>query len=142
MNATVQKIDDKKELYWKFARTSVWMEYFEVNNAIPPPFTFLNILWLLTYHSFFCVRRLRRWLRENVGGKGKNAFESCTMDKESYEKRVRHGFLLRSLVDRYLKTREAEGLAESEAVRKEDLERVRREVVDELMARLAPLRES
>ena len=44
MNATVQKVYNQKQLYWKFARTRIWIEYFDPENALPIPFSILLIL--------------------------------------------------------------------------------------------------
>jgi len=39
MNATIQKVNDRKHLYWKFVRTSIWIEYFGETYELPPPFS-------------------------------------------------------------------------------------------------------
>ena len=44
MNTTVQKVQEKRELYWKFARASVWIRFFDDNQALPPPFNCFNIV--------------------------------------------------------------------------------------------------
>jgi len=43
MNTTVQKLEDKKYVYWKFVKTSVWMDYFDEYTSISPPYTILRI---------------------------------------------------------------------------------------------------
>ena len=55
MNATVQKIQDKKELYWKFARAGVWIRFFDETRALPPPFNIINVFryfWCLLFKLF------------------------------------------------------------------------------------------
>ncbi len=47
MNSTVQKVHEQKELYWKFTRTSIWVEFFDDTAVLPPPFTMLNAFWSL-----------------------------------------------------------------------------------------------
>ena len=47
MNATVQRLQDKKQLYWKFVRTSIWVEYFDENSMLPVPFSLLHIPWAI-----------------------------------------------------------------------------------------------
>ncbi len=48
MNTTIQKVHDRKHLYWKFVRTSIWMEFFGEAYALPPPLSiFLNIRSLI-----------------------------------------------------------------------------------------------
>ena len=47
MNATVQRLQDKRQLYWKFVRTSIWVEYFDENSMLPVPFSLLHIPWAI-----------------------------------------------------------------------------------------------
>ena len=47
MNATVQRLQDKRQLYWKFVRTSIWVEYFDKNSMLPVPFSLLHIPWAI-----------------------------------------------------------------------------------------------
>ena len=49
MNVTIQKYQDRRQLYWKFARTSVWIEYFDDTSALPLPFTIFNVVWSIIY---------------------------------------------------------------------------------------------
>ena len=43
----MQKFYDHKQLYWKFARTSIWIEYFDEASGIPVPFCVLSILRII-----------------------------------------------------------------------------------------------
>ncbi len=61
MNATIQKVQDRKHLYWKFVRTSIWMEFFGEAYALPPPFSILlNVRSLLKAVYKRCVGLWRK----------------------------------------------------------------------------------
>ncbi len=60
MNSTVNKVETNRELYWKFTRTSIWMDYFEVSALLPPPFTILMFFWMIAFNSVFMFERIRR----------------------------------------------------------------------------------
>lgn len=38
MNHSYEKISGKSDVEWKFARTSLWMSYFDTGSTVPPPF--------------------------------------------------------------------------------------------------------
>lgn len=45
-NQIIQKVYDQKQLYWKFSRASVWMEFFDEELSSPPiPFGSIQIIW-------------------------------------------------------------------------------------------------
>ena len=43
MNSTIQNVQDKKLLYWKFVRAGFWIRFFDENRALPPPYNLLHI---------------------------------------------------------------------------------------------------
>ena len=55
MNTTLQEVQDKKQLYWKFVRAGLWIRFFDDNRALPPPYNLLN----------FCLY-LQRCLKERL----------------------------------------------------------------------------
>ena len=61
MNATVQKIQEKKELYWMFARSSVWIRFFDDNCALPPPFNLITVLRLVVKSLLKLSARKRKY---------------------------------------------------------------------------------
>ncbi len=44
MNYTMQRMKDQQLLYWKFVRTSIWIEFFGENSALPQPFSLITVL--------------------------------------------------------------------------------------------------
>lgn len=61
MNATIQKVSDSEHLYWKFVRTSIWIEFFGEENGLPMPFTVLLVALHLFKHF---VARFKQWRRK------------------------------------------------------------------------------
>ena len=47
MNATVQKFQDSRQLYWKFVKTSICIEFFDQKMSLPVPFSFLRVIWFV-----------------------------------------------------------------------------------------------
>ena len=45
MNATVQKFQDRRQLYWKFVKTSICIDFFDRHTSFPVPFSFLHAFW-------------------------------------------------------------------------------------------------
>ena len=93
MNATVQKIEDKKQLYWKFSRAGVWIRFFDEARALPPPFNIFNVfryLWCLPFQFFF----------RNKDSK-KDDFPATTAIARKVEQQVQHKAVMLSLIQRY-----------------------------------------
>ena len=58
MNTTIQRYQDRKQLYWKFARTSVWIDYFDDYMALPCPFSIYSVAWTLTYGLIVVINKI------------------------------------------------------------------------------------
>lgn len=56
MNATMQEVQDRKLLYWKFVRAGFWIRFFDDNRALPPPYNLFN---LCAYLKTFLTHKLR-----------------------------------------------------------------------------------
>ena len=91
MNATVQKIQDKKELYWKFARSSIWIRFFDDNKALPPPFNLVSVLRLLVK---FIINNLTSRKRKLSGS-------LPVVNTRKYERQLKYKALMLSLIERY-----------------------------------------
>ena len=53
MNSTMQKIQDKRSLYWKFERTSTMMDFINEYYVVPPPFLILHVILYLVFLFLF-----------------------------------------------------------------------------------------
>uniref|UniRef100_A0A673HZJ6 Short transient receptor potential channel 4-like n=1 Tax=Sinocyclocheilus rhinocerous TaxID=307959 RepID=A0A673HZJ6_9TELE len=66
MNNSYQHIADHADIEWKFARTKLWMSYFEEGGTLPPPFNIIPspksawylIRWIKTH--FFNIKHRKR----------------------------------------------------------------------------------
>ena len=91
MNATVQKIQDKKELYWKFARSSIWIRFFDDNKALPPPFNLISLLRLFIKFIIKLVSTRKRKLSSTLP----------VINTKKYERQIRYKTLMLALIERY-----------------------------------------
>ncbi|XP_026102444.1 short transient receptor potential channel 4-like [Carassius auratus] len=99
MNNSYQHIADHADIEWKFARTKLWMSYFEEGGTLPPPFNIIPspksgwyfIRWIKT-HCFNIKHRKRT---ETFGSLGMRAAENVRTNRQYQE-------VLRNLVKRYV----------------------------------------
>ena len=43
MNSTVQRLEERKQQYWKYTRTGIWIDYFDDSMELPLPYSPLHI---------------------------------------------------------------------------------------------------
>jgi hypothetical protein len=65
-------------LYWKFARTSIWIEYFDEASGIPVPFCVLSILRII-WTAIVEIVIFFKDLCKNFCRGNSNSMESLTM---------------------------------------------------------------
>ena len=113
MNSTMQKIQDKKLLYWKFERAAIWMEFINADyyHTVPPPFYLIGNLFCCACFLLLCPLFTRKKFR-NIWSTKKQRLRkynssskrfSCKMSKEDQNRRRKHAVVMSNLVDRYLK---------------------------------------
>ncbi len=142
MNSTVQRVESQKELYWKFTRSSIWMEFFDVTSMLPPPFNLLVVFWIIFYSLYFGWKRIKALIRD-VLRRGKTSDgdnHSCKHDSSSYTQRIEQARLLIKLVNRFLESGDAECVKRSrrdDGVSKDDLEKLRRDIVEEIVGMIS-----
>ena len=91
MNATVQKIQDKKDLYWKFARSSIWIRFFDDNKALPPPYNLLSLLRLFVKFIINSLTTRQRKLSSTLP----------VINTKKFERQLSYKTLMLSLIERY-----------------------------------------
>ena len=114
MNSTVQRLQDKKHLYWKFARTAIWLEFMRDGVMLPPPllplsvaltlvsrliaFIFYGIWWI--YRK--CVKQNSVGVLELLGRKNRDISSSfgktCRIDPIELKRRKAHATLMQNLI--------------------------------------------
>uniref|UniRef100_A0AAY4EY05 Transient receptor ion channel domain-containing protein n=1 Tax=Denticeps clupeoides TaxID=299321 RepID=A0AAY4EY05_9TELE len=107
MNNSYQHIADHADIEWKFARTKLWMSYFEEGGTLPTPFNIIpspKSIWYLI-----------QWIKRNIFKKKEKRTETfgvlgvrlrlCRRAAENV--RINHQYqeVLRNLVKRYVAAR-------------------------------------
>lgn len=113
MSNSYAMIEQHADTEWKFARTRLWMSYFEESSTLPPPF---NIFPTMKH-----VMRL-------FGQKKKRDFkrESTIRRKEDKERAERYTNVMRALVWRYVSAMHRK--MEESAVTEDDINEVKGEI--------------
>ncbi|KAM6100562.1 short transient receptor potential channel 4 isoform 1-T3 [Theristicus caerulescens] len=99
MNNSYQLIADHADIEWKFARTKLWMSYFEEGGTLPTPFNVIpspKSLWYLVRWLWrhLCKKKIRR-KPESFGTIGRRAADNLRRHHQYQE-------VMRNLVKRYV----------------------------------------
>uniref|UniRef100_A0A8C7Y5T5 Transient receptor potential cation channel, subfamily C, member 4a n=1 Tax=Oryzias sinensis TaxID=183150 RepID=A0A8C7Y5T5_9TELE len=99
MNNSYQHIADHADIEWKFARTKLWMSYFEEGATLPTPFNIIpspkSFWYLMCWIKRRVCKRTRLKSAENFGTLGRRAAENLRTNHQYQE-------VLRNLVKRYV----------------------------------------
>ncbi|KAJ9594804.1 hypothetical protein L9F63_013896, partial [Diploptera punctata] len=113
-------ISERSDIEWKFARTRLWMSYFEEGDTVPPPFN------LIPTTKSFC---------KSLGCR-KQVNESKSLKRKSHEKAMeRHETVMHLLVRRYVtaetRKRDDFGITEDDVMEiRQDISTLRYELID------------
>uniref|UniRef100_A0AAF5DAU8 Transient receptor ion channel domain-containing protein n=1 Tax=Strongyloides stercoralis TaxID=6248 RepID=A0AAF5DAU8_STRER len=99
MSNSYQYISDQSDCEWKFARSKLWMEYFDDTATLPPPFNIIP-----SPKSFYYISR---WLCENIFSFSKKL---QLVKQKSMRRTLRviaeresvFGFVSKNLIKRYI----------------------------------------
>ncbi|KAG9265486.1 short transient receptor potential channel 5-like [Astyanax mexicanus] len=139
---------DHADIEWKFARTKLWMSYFDEGGTLPPPFNIIpspKSVWYLCVwlHSRLCGRGQPRQEEEH---KHENLKEFTERHADNLIQNQHYQEVIRNLVKRYVaamirRTKTDEGLTEENFKElKQDISSFRYEVLDLLGNRKPPRR--
>ncbi|XP_029374651.1 short transient receptor potential channel 4a [Echeneis naucrates] len=99
MNNSYQHIADHADIEWKFARTKLWMSYFEEGATLPAPFNIIpspkSFWYLMCWIKRQVCKRTNSKRPETFGSLGRRAAENLRMNHQYQE-------VLRNLVKRYV----------------------------------------
>ncbi|XP_045920912.1 short transient receptor potential channel 5a [Micropterus dolomieu] len=148
MNNSYQLIADHADIEWKFARTKLWMSYFDEGGTLPPPFNIIpspkSIWYLLMWlHNKLCRRGQPHGEETH---KCENLREFTERHADSLIQNQHYQEVIRSLVKRYVaamirSAKTDEGLTEENFKElKQDISSFRYEVLDLLGNRRPPRR--
>ncbi|XP_041807908.1 short transient receptor potential channel 4a [Chelmon rostratus] len=99
MNNSYQHIADHADIEWKFARTKLWMSYFEEGATLPAPFNIIpspkSFWYLVRWIKRQVCKRTNSKRPETFGTLGRRAAENLRINHQYQE-------VLRNLVKRYV----------------------------------------
>nr|XP_020490506.1 short transient receptor potential channel 4-like [Labrus bergylta] len=102
MNNSYQNIADHADIEWKFARTKLWMSYFEEGGTLPSPFNIIpspkSVYYLIGWVKAHLFRGAHLIRLETFETLGRRAAVNVRLNHEYQE-------VLRNLVKRYVASR-------------------------------------
>ncbi|PNF21582.1 hypothetical protein B7P43_G12722 [Cryptotermes secundus] len=120
MSNSYQIISERSDTEWKFARSRLWMSYFEEGDTVPPPFNLIPTTKCLT-----------KYLGSRKGKKGSGS----VMRKSRKRAVARHEAVMHILVRRYVtgetRKRDESGITEDDVMEiRQDISTLRYELID------------
>ncbi|KAK7868642.1 hypothetical protein R5R35_008449 [Gryllus longicercus] len=123
MNHSYQLISERADVEWKFARSKLWISYFEEGGTVPPPFNIIPtpksiwyfLQWIhhkLCGHSRAAKKEHMRTIRRKV--------------KQASERDFRYQGIMRNLVRRYVTVEQRK--AENEGVTEDDVNEIKQDI--------------
>ncbi|XP_033338416.2 transient receptor potential isoform X2 [Megalopta genalis] len=119
MSNSYQIISERADTEWKFARSHLWMSYFEDGDTVPPPFNMVP-----TAKSF-----------NKLFSCGKSGGKTTSLIKSREKAMARHESVMRLLVRRYVtaeqRKRDEFGITEDDVMEiRQDISTLRYELID------------
>uniref|UniRef100_A0A1B0DMR2 Transient receptor ion channel domain-containing protein n=1 Tax=Phlebotomus papatasi TaxID=29031 RepID=A0A1B0DMR2_PHLPP len=114
MSNSYAMIDEHSDTEWKFARTKLWMSYFEDSSTLPPPFNIFPTMKLLMR---LCGRSKKKRVIER---------KSTIRRNQEKEREHRYTSVIRALVWRYVSAMHRK--CEEDTVTEDDINEVKMEI--------------
>ncbi|XP_046395034.1 transient receptor potential-gamma protein-like [Ischnura elegans] len=123
MNHSYQLISERADTEWKFARSKLWISYFEEGGTVPPPFNVIP-----TPKSAW---HFARWLHRRLCGHSRSAKKEHMRTirrkvKQASERDFRYQSIMRNLVRRYVTVEQRK--AESQGVTEDDVNEIKQDI--------------
>ncbi|XP_075972310.1 transient receptor potential cation channel gamma isoform X3 [Anticarsia gemmatalis] len=122
MNHSYQLISERADVEWKFARSKLWISYFEEGGTAPPPFNVVPSPKSLLYAW--------RWLQRRMCGHARAKREHMRTirrkAKQANERDFRYQAIMRNLVRRYVTVQQRR--AECGGVTEDDVNEIKQDV--------------
>nr|XP_021196624.2 transient receptor potential protein [Helicoverpa armigera] len=120
MSNSYQIISERADTEWKFARSNLWMSYFEDGDTVPPPFNIIP-----TPKHFMC------WIKRCFNNRDRGSIINKSREKARQE----HEAVMRVLVRRYVtaeqRARDETGVTEDDVMEiRQDISTLRYELID------------
>nr|XP_018906370.1 PREDICTED: transient receptor potential-gamma protein isoform X2 [Bemisia tabaci] len=122
MNHSYQLISERADVEWKFARSRLWISYFEEGGTVPPPFNIIPTPKSLFYFIM--------WLQKRIYGHTRTAkkehMRTIRKVKQASERDIRYQSIMRNLVRRYVTVEQRK--AENEGVTEDDVNEIKQDI--------------
>ncbi|XP_063903839.1 transient receptor potential-gamma protein isoform X2 [Zophobas morio] len=123
MNHSYQLISERADVEWKFARSKLWISYFEEGGTAPPPFNIIP-----TPKSIWYVIQ---WVRRKFCGHSRAAKKEHMRTirrkvKQASERDFRYQSIMRNLVRRYVTVEQRK--AENQGVTEDDVNEIKQDI--------------
>ncbi|XP_075213272.1 transient receptor potential cation channel gamma isoform X4 [Lycorma delicatula] len=123
MNHSYQLISERADVEWKFARSQLWISYFEEGGTVPPPFNIIPTPKSLWYFL--------QWLQKKLCGQSRAAKKEHMRTirrkvKQASERDFRYQTIMRNLVRRYVTVEQRK--AENEGVTEDDVNEIKQDI--------------
>ncbi|CAM1302717.1 TRPC1 (predicted) [Pycnogonum litorale] len=124
MNHSYQIISDRADIEWKFARSKLWISFFEEGGTAPPPFNIIPTPKSFYYVVLWFVRKCCV-LRLTVGKK-EHLKTIRRKVREANERNVKYQNIMRNLVRRYVTAEQRK--SENAGVTEDDVNEVKQDI--------------
>ncbi|XP_014281513.1 transient receptor potential-gamma protein isoform X5 [Halyomorpha halys] len=123
MNHSYQLISERADVEWKFARSRLWISYFEEGGTVPPPFNVLPSPKSVWYFLMWLHRRL---CGQSRAAKKEHMRTIKRKAKQASERDFRYQSIMRNLVRRYVTVEQRK--AENEGVTEDDVNEIKQDI--------------
>ncbi|XP_076641504.1 transient receptor potential cation channel gamma [Halictus rubicundus] len=123
MNHSYQLISERADVEWKFARSKLWISYFEEGGTVPPPFNIIPTPKSVWYMGQWMYRKLCGHSR---AAKKEHMRTIRRKAKQASERDYRYQSIMRNLVRRYVTVEQRK--AESEGVTEDDVNEIKQDI--------------
>ncbi|CAG9563194.1 unnamed protein product [Danaus chrysippus] len=122
MNHSYQLISERADVEWKFARSKLWISYFEEGGTAPPPFNVIPS----PKSALYTWRWLQRTMCGHARAKREHMRTIRRKAKQANERDFRYQAIMRNLVRRYVTVQQRR--AECGGVTEDDVNEIKQDV--------------
>ncbi|XP_055893356.1 short transient receptor potential channel 4-like isoform X3 [Biomphalaria glabrata] len=126
MSNSYQRIYSQADEEWKFARSKLWISYFEDSGTLPPPFNVIPSPKTVYYIIRWCKNKLCACFCSKA--EKRNRWQSIKkIVKKINEKEIRYQAVMRDLIKRYIMQKQR-GSQKGEGVNEDDINELKQDV--------------
>ncbi|CAG9761861.1 unnamed protein product [Ceutorhynchus assimilis] len=122
MNHSYQLISERADTEWKFARSKLWISYFEEGGTVPPPFNIIPTM----KSGWYVIQWLKRKLCGSRAAKKEHMRTIRRKVKQASERDFRYQSIMRNLVRRYVTVEQRK--AENQGVTEDDVNEIKQDI--------------